>query len=129
MLGQLSRFASVGVMSTLLHVLTAMIAKTVFGIPPQGANLCGFFAAVSLSYFGHGRFTFDTDLQHRFHGPRFLGVSALGLAVSSGLTFLITDIMGLAFAIAMAVVAVAVPASTFIMCKFWVFATPQRDGP
>lgn len=129
MLGQLSRFAGVGAMSTLVHVLVALCAASLLGFAPQMANLSGFIAAVSFSYFGHGYFTFEADVKHRLHGPRFFSVAALGLGVSSTLTHVITAWMGLPFVVAMGVVAVAVPASTFVLCKFWVFAEPQREGP
>ncbi|MEL7257610.1 MAG: GtrA family protein [Pseudomonadota bacterium] len=129
MIQQLSRFAGVGALATLLHVTVALIVAEGLGAAPQLANLTGFLAAVSFSYLGHGYFTFSTKLKHRIHGPRFLSVSVLGLCVSSGSTYVIADMAGLPFWMAMGVVAIAVPFSTFILCKLWVFSDPQRDGP
>ncbi|WP_317054830.1 GtrA family protein [Roseovarius rhodophyticola] len=129
MIKQLSRFAGIGALATLLHVTVALIVAEGFGADPQLSNLTGFLTAVGFSYFGHGHFTFSTELKHRVHGTRFLSVSVLGLCVSSGLTYAITDIAGLPFLAAMGVVAVAVPLSTFVLCKLWVFHDPQRDGP
>jgi dipeptide/tripeptide permease len=49
--------------------------------------------------------------------------------VSAGLTQAIAVWMGTPFALAMAVVAMAVPLATFLLCKLWVFAPPQTGGP
>ncbi|MBW4709217.1 GtrA family protein [Roseobacter sp. YSTF-M11] len=129
MIAQLSRFAGVGVVATIVHVLVALTASMGFGLSPQGANLCGFAVAVLLSYLGHGKVTFNARLEHRFHAPRFLVVSGAGLAVSSGLTQIIAVHLEAPFVVAMGVVAVAVPAATFLLCRFWVFSPPHLEGP
>ncbi len=126
MIGLLTRFAGVGVAATLVHVAVALLADAL-GLPPQPANFLGFLAAVSLSYFGHGRFTFGVDLEHDRHMPRFLATAFLGLVLSAGLTQLLAVWMALPFALAMAVVAVAVPGVNFLLCKLWVFR-PDHSG-
>lgn len=128
MIRQLGRFASVGLAATLLHVAVALAASRL-GFSPQAANGAGFAAALGLSYVGHGRFTFGRRLAHHRHGPRFLATAGLGFAMSSFLTQLIAVWMGAPFAVAMGAVALAVPASTFVLCKVWVFAAPQPRGP
>lgn len=129
MIGQISRFAGVGAVATFLHVVVALVLAEAFGFAPQAANGMGFAAAVTLSYLGHGHFTFGAELEHRFHAPRFLATSGLGLILSSGLTQVIAVWLGAPFALAMAAVAVVVPLATFLLCKFWVFAPSQSDGP
>lgn len=129
MIGQLSRFAGVGAIATAVHVLVAMLAAEGFGWAPQIANFAGFAAAVTVSYLGHGRFTFGTRLEHRTHAPRFLISAGLGLGLSGLITQVIAVWFAAPFALAMAVVAVAVPMSSFLLFKFWVFTEPQPDGP
>ena len=129
MIRQLSRFAGVGVIATAVHVFVAMLAADGFGWAPQIANFSGFAAAVAFSYVGHARFTFGTRLEHRTHAPRFLLSAGLGLGLSSLITQVIAVWFAAPFALAMAVVAVAVPASSFLLFKFWVFANPQPEGP
>ncbi|CUK15614.1 GtrA-like protein [Ruegeria denitrificans] len=129
MIGQISRFAGIGVLATTLHVIVAIVAAEFFAVTPLLANSIGFFAAFSLSYLGHGRITFGTSLEHRYHAPRFLTVSAIGLVLSTALTELIAVQLGASFVLAMAVVAFAVPISTFFFCKFWVFARPYSTDP
>ncbi|MGR3515145.1 MAG: GtrA family protein [Paracoccaceae bacterium] len=126
-MAQLLKFASVGAVATVLHVGVALAVSSFFGFAPQLANALGFASAVTLSYFGQGRFTFAQDLRHRFHAPRFLATALTGLVVSSGFTALVTSVLSAPFPLAMAAVAVAVPATTYVLCKFWVFR-PEGDA-
>lgn len=117
---QLTRFASIGAVATLVHVTVALMVSGM-GFAAQAANLAGFAAAVMLSYFGHGAWVFKANLRHSFHGPRFVATALVGLIVSSSLTHVIATTLGAPFVVAMAVVAVAVPVSTYLLCRFWVF--------
>lgn len=128
MIAQLSRFAGVGAAATLLHVAVALCAASLLGLGPQAANGAGFLAAVTLSYLGHGRLTFRVDLDHRLHAPRFIATALAGLVVSAGLTQAIAVWLGAPFALAMGVVAVAVPLATYLLCRIWVFAPPHSAG-
>ncbi len=128
MIRQLGRFASVGVAATLLHVGTALAAARL-GLSPHAANGAGFAAALTLSYLGHGHYTFGAEVEHRRHGPRFLATASLGLVLSAAITQVVALWLGAPLALAMGVVAVAVPGATFLLCKLWVFAPPQPGGP
>ncbi len=129
MIRQLTRFAGVGAAATLVHVIVALFFSAVLEFPPQAANGAGFLAAVTFSYLGHGQFTFAAQLEHRFHAPRFLAASGLGLVLSSTITHVMTAWLDAPFAWAMGIVAVAVPVATFVLFKIWVFADAQPDGP
>jgi len=122
MLRQLSRFASVGVVATLLHVTVALIAKEVISLPPQVANFTGFIAAVVVSFFGHARVTFEVKGYHAVRFARFVVVALAGLAASSSITFLVHTKGGQSFWLAMAITAAFVPLLTYFIARFWVFA-------
>jgi len=129
MLAQLVRFAGIGLLATLIHVAVAFAARYGMGAEAQAANLTGFFAAVSFSYFGHGAVTFQVEGVHRVHAPRFGLLAGLGLVLSSTITWLVTSVLGGSFALAMGLVAIAVPGATFLGSKFWVFVQPDtRTG-
>ncbi|MEL6170726.1 MAG: GtrA family protein [Pseudomonadota bacterium] len=127
MITQLARFATVGAIATFLHVLAALFVSTFLEFSPQAANATGFVTAIIFSYFGHGRLTFETELRHEHHGPKFMVTALSGFLVSSCLTQVIAVWFGAPFVFAMAVVAIAVPLSTFVLCKFWVFR-PTYSG-
>lgn len=128
MIREPARFATVGVAATLLHVLVALLAESM-GLSPQLANASGFASALLLSYFGHGRLTFATRLDHGFHGPRFFAAALLGFAASAGLTQALAIWMCMPFVYVMGVVAVAVPIGNYFFCKVWVFRPAQSRSP
>ena len=126
--GQLIRFGGVGGMATLVHVIVAMFMRGTFELSPLQANFAGFASALLLSYVGHARCTFGVGLNQRFQFLRFLFVGLIALATSSGTVWLLDIGLGLDFGIAMAAVAVLVPAVTYLAMRFWVFkATSAPD--
>lgn len=123
MLAQLVRFGFVGGLATLVHVLAALSAKAAFDLPEQRANLVGFSVAVLVSYLGHMRFTFAIREGSSTQFLRFVIMSGLSLAISSGAVWLMTIELGFSFAAAMGAVAVLVPGASFLAMRFWVFST------
>jgi len=121
MLARLLRFAGVGGIATLVHVLTALGVAAALPVSAQMANVAGFGAAVAVSYLGHARVTFGADLRSGRQFLRFVALAALGLLASSGTVWLVTARLGLGLAVAMAVVAVVVPLTSYLAMRLWVF--------
>lgn len=121
---QVPLFAIVGACATLTHVLVALAARELGGVSPMQANFAGYLMAVGVSYVGNARLTFR---RRALHGPqiaRFIVVSLLGLALTQGLTWLLVERMGWPFWMALGVVAVAVPALSFVLSRLWAFRAP-----
>ena len=129
MLGQLIRFAGIGGLATLAHVCAALVAEKGLQVSTQQANFIGFLTAVTLSYVGHARFTFNAQVGSAAQIRRFALLSLLGLATSSSTVWLVNTVLGFSFGIAMAVVAILVPAATFVAMRFWVFRHGTGDSP
>jgi putative flippase GtrA len=118
---QVPLFAVVGACATLTHVAVALAAREMAGLGPMQANFAGYLLAVGVSYVGNARLTFR---RRALHGPqfaRFIAVSLLGLALTQGLTWLLVERLGWPFAGGLAVVAVAVPALSFVLARAWAF--------
>ncbi len=126
MTAQLIRFIGVGGLATFTHVAVASLAFQFFAMAEMWANFIGFCAAVLVSYSGHSRFTFASVDAHKGQFGRFLFVALTGLAASSTIVWLV-NAGGGGFYLAMALVAVLVPMTTFMAMKFWVFS--HRDTP
>jgi len=123
---QVPLFAIVGAAATATHVCAALAAREVFLASPLIANFAGYLLAVGVSYLGNARLTFR---RAALHGPRFLRfvvVSLLGLALTQGLTWLLVLRLGWPFWAGLAVVAVAVPALSFLLARAWAFR--DRSG-
>ena len=128
-LGQIARFAVVGVAATLTHVVVALLVTTMTGLAPLLANLAGFGVAVFVSFWGHLRVTFrvsDPQPQHLF---RFIVLSLVSLVVSSLITALCTRAGG-GMGLAMGLVTLIVPGASFLAARLWAFTniTGLRNG-
>lgn len=118
------RFAVVGLSATATHVGVAALAHWIAGMPPQAANAAGFLAAAAVTYLGNHRWTFGRRARHRQALGRFPAMAAVSLAGSAAATWLATGPLGWGYGPALALVAVTVPALSFVIARVWVF----REG-
>jgi len=118
---QVPLFAVVGVAATATHVAAALAARELAHLSPLAANLVGYLCAVGVSYLGNARFTFRRAVWHGPQFVRFVGVSLIGLALTQGLTWLLVEQLDWPFGAGLAIVAVAVPALSFVLQRIWAF--------
>lgn len=113
-------FLVIGLAATAVHVTVALCARRFLHASPLAANFLGYGCAVGVSYIGNARWTFRAAHRNAQLG-RFVVVSLAGLGLNQALTFLLTGVLRLPFAAALAVVVVAVPLFTFLLSRAWVF--------
>ena len=130
------RFGIVGVAATLMHAGMAQLAHSLLAQPPLVANVMGFLAAFVISYGGHYHWTFASGVPHGTSLPRFLVVSLAAFMISEFIVWVVTGVMGLSMAVAMATVVGVVPLASFLINRNWTFAAgnatrihaPVTDG-
>ena len=129
-LEEMFRFGVVGVTATIVHVGMVVLLVEVLGLAPIWANALGFLTALPVSYVGNFHWTFGAEGQHRRRIPRFAFTQTSGLAGSQAIMFLVVDVMGLHYGIALATAVAIVPASTYLMSRIWVFSpeSPARTA-
>lgn len=120
---QIPLFAIVGAFATLTHVAVALIVREIGGLSPMAANFAGYLMAVGVSYTGNARLTFRRRALHAPQIVRFAAVSLAGLALTQGLTWGLVEELGWPFWLALGVIAVAVPAMSFVLSRLWAFRT------
>ena len=121
LLQQVPLFVVVGACATLTHVVVALAAREFAGLSPMQANFAGYLLAVGISYLGNARLTFRRRAAHGAQFARFIAVSLLGLALTQGLTWLLVERLDWPFLGGLGVVAVAVPALSFVLARAWAF--------
>lgn len=120
---QVPLFAVVGAAATATHVTVALVARSLFRHTPMEANVVGYLAAVGVSYLGNARLTFRRRARDGGQMLRFATVSLAGLGLTQGLTRLLVTRARWPFAAGLAVVAVAVPAFSFVLARAWAVRT------
>jgi putative flippase GtrA len=116
----LSRFISVGLLTTALYATLALSASHL-GLTATAASLTAFFITALFSYAGHKYVTFMSGGQHSFELPRFLATSAVGLVVVSFLPAFLSGMLGLPAAVPILAACVVVPAVNYVVFSRWVF--------
>ena len=118
-------FVVVGVAATGCQVGVTLAAQRWLGAGPILASLVGYAAAVGVSYLGNSRFTFRRPALHGPQFVRFATISLTGLGINLATVYVCTHALGWPLWLAMAPVVMVVPASTFLMSKFWAFRVPS----
>jgi putative flippase GtrA len=119
---EMARFALIGLVATSAHYLVAIGAVQYINV--YGANLAGYLTAVTISYFGHQRFSFQLsarEISHRSQFPRFILASLGGLALSYLVLAVMEDGLGSPHWLSLAAAVCFVPIYTFLVNKLCVF--------
>ena len=128
MFAQLLRFGAIGAASTFVHIVVAVMMLRLANFTPLQANFAGFCCALLFSYIGHVLYTFNATLTRPEQFTRFCFVALVGLATSSSVVWVFTTKLGLGFPVAMAGVAILVPAMTYLALRLWVFAPKGQNA-
>ena len=117
---QLVVFALVGVVATLTHYFVALGAHEVLSLHLYAANLAGYISAVGVSYVGHGKLTFQADLNKQVF-RRFVIVSISTFLASEAILITLETGLHLPHRVSLAIVAAIIPAIIFTLNKLWVY--------
>jgi len=117
----LIRFGITGVLATLTHVLLFVALVEMAQLRPVWAAGPAFLAAVGVSYGLNYGWTFEASGPHHVMAPRFFVVALTGLGLNLLITWLVVDVGGYAYGLALAAVVVVVPLVTYLLSRFWVF--------
>jgi putative flippase GtrA len=90
-LGQMLRFAGVGLVTTLLDI-TVFAALSAANVPPTPANITSYSCGISLSYALNRRWTFGNDASLP-QALKFVLATASGLVLSTLLLIVLTKMM------------------------------------
>lgn len=121
LLHQLGKFASVGVVATVVHVITALGLNQLFNVAPLRANVVAFVAATIWSYLGNWIWTFEAKARFQQSAPRFLAMSIGCFGINQAIVYGVTVVAQLPFWMAMVPVVAVVPAFSFWMSRTRIF--------
>jgi len=121
-IAEIFRFGIVGIIASVLHILTALTLLGAGLMGPYGANAAAFCVALIASYIGHHRWTFQREGGHAEHFPRFVTTALLGFALNQGIIAIAIEFFNLPYWIAILIVVATVPAIVYLLCKLWAFA-------
>jgi putative flippase GtrA len=122
---EINAFVVVGVAATCCQVGVSLAAHALLALPALAATVVGYCCAVGISYLGNSLLTFRRRALDAPQFVRFAVISGSGLAVNLGVVFAATRGLGWSYPLAQIPVVLVVPASTFVIAKFWAFRGPS----
>ena len=114
------RFVASGIAATATHFLIAYVLIVRFALDPGPANACAFAVATCVSYLGNTYWTFRSR-----HSPRVLLRFILVVVSGSALSWLVggaVALLGWAWWIGVAVIAISIPMFTWTAHRKWTYA-------
>ena len=119
----ISRFALVGIASTLIYALIASGLGVLYGAASNQATLSflSYAVAAAFSYSAHRYFTFASNGAYRLEIPRFVVVTITGAAISYALPLVAESWLKLPMSASILGVCIVIPAVNFIALNRWVF--------
>lgn len=122
----LSRFAAVGLLSTAVYaVLALLLSGPWIAFPQVAASAAAYATATVFSYLAQKFVTFRSPGAHRQQAPRFAAAAVLGFAVATIIPA-VTAALGAPVLVPVALTCVLVPVLSFLLLSRWVFAEPRR---
>jgi len=125
---QIARYALVGLLAVAIHY-AALIALVEFAaIGKVLASVVGFCLAIPVNYHFQHRWVFQSENDHRVALPRYLAVTAIGLAINA-VAFNGGLEVGLPYLLAQAIAIVLVTGVNFIANRVYTFGARSTVRP
>lgn len=117
---ELIAFGVVGIAATFVHYSTAIAFIEWLSLEVLIANFLAYCIAVGVSFLGHSRITFRTEMT-RQRLVKFVVASVSALLFSQLLLFVLTNLGWFGHRINMVIIVCFVPCYSYILNKFWVY--------
>ena len=120
---RLGRFGIVGVAATFVYfAVTTALGRPPIGMDPIAANTLGVAVSLSVSYFGHHRYTFRALGEHERYLPRFLIVTAGLFLLSTAAMAIARYVWILDHTVVTACIAMCYPVVSYLLNLLWTFS-------
>lgn len=117
---RIARWALIGLLSTVVHVMTVTALVEALALPPVPANGLAFVVASLFSFRANGRYTFGQAASWpRF--VRFLGVALVGLLLAVGASSL-AEALQWHYRVGVLLTVLLLPALTYLAHRLWTWA-------
>lgn len=118
---RLLRHLMAGGAGTLLYIVAVASLVELGGVDPVTAVVIGFSGIVAITYVVNRVWVYHARNRHRHALPKFLTVTAIGLILNAAIMYLAVDVATLWYGWGLAVAALVVPATNFLLNYLWAF--------
>lgn len=115
-------FGVMGGFVTVVHVTLGLFMHHAVGLSAFWANFVAFCVGFFLSYFGHRRYSFRSRAAVSHSMPRFFVVAITSLVLNQGSVYVIVNMLGQPYIIALGVAILLVGGFGYMMGRLWAFS-------
>lgn len=115
------RYGIVGAIGSIIHISLIVLFVEIFQFHPVISTIIGFLVVVLISYVLNSVWTFEHAGMDYYSLFKYAIVSTSGLVLNAGIMFLVVEIFGESYFIAIAIAFLIVPAMNFLFNRYWVF--------
>jgi putative flippase GtrA len=127
--GRLFRYAVAGGLSAATHLGTLALLVELFAVRPVIASTIGFILSIAVSYLLQHRWVFASTIANRTALPRFLTVTAVGMALNASVVAIGTEVLAAHYGPVQLVALVLIPLSNYLLNSLWTFRDPAPPDP
>lgn len=118
-------YGIIGLIGTLIHLLTLVILVENFRCDPVISSAVGFILALVVSFLLNKTITFKGKSNQAFTLLiKYTVVSCLGFLMNSAIMYSTVHIFMLHYALGQAIVIIILPATNFLVNNYWTFKDP-----
>jgi putative flippase GtrA len=121
-LGEILRFGIVGITATAVHLGVLAAGVELLNVPPVVMNGAAFCVAVSITYFGQSLWVFRAGRRDAGQISRFATSVLIGVLGNMAIMAFSVHILDVPYLYGFIASLILVPAVSFLLSKFWVFA-------
>jgi len=110
----------IGGLASAVHLGFVYFLVSTYQFHALFANIFAFFAAFTVSFFGHKYLTFATLQEKKILSlPHYFTVAVVGCIINESLYFLLLNYTHLNYLVALFIVLLLVATYTFVLSRFW----------
>lgn len=124
---ELTSFASIGILATLLYAFLAWLAIDLWQLQPAVGSVLAYICSATFSYLGHRYLTFRSKSKPAAEIRRFIFLTFVGITASTLLMQIGSEINVPSLALIVAIT-ICIPVINYAALKFWVFRQQNTLG-
>jgi putative flippase GtrA len=127
-LGRLVRYGISGGASAATQFSVLLVLAEGLHVWPVAASTAGFVASIAVSYLLQRRWVFRSDTSHGVAGARFLAVTAVAFGLNTGIVWVGTEALHVAYPVVQVVALSVIPVVNYALNSRWTFRDRRTAG-
>jgi putative flippase GtrA len=118
---QLAKFATVGAVATIIHVISALLFNSLFHVSALQSNFLAFLIASVFSFLGNWVWTFRGLSKVSTSLPKFIALNLFCFFINQAIVYYVVEVEHLPLWLAMVPVIALIPIISFWMSRAKIF--------